>query len=186
MAMKIYTKTGDQGKTSLIGGTKVLKSHTRIESYGTMDELNSHIGLCRDLISIEEVRNTLKEIQDRLFTIGSALACDPEKETKLKIPDLKESDVMFLEHEMDQMDLILDPLQYFIMPGGHPTVSHLHIARCVCRRAERLVVDLLINEDEHENLVVKYINRLSDYLFTLSRYMAKDLNAEEIAWRPRV
>jgi cob(I)alamin adenosyltransferase len=138
------------------------------------------------LISIEEVRNTLKEIQDRLFTIGSALACDPEKETKLKIPDLKESDVMFLEHEMDQMDLILDPLQYFIMPGGHPTVSHLHIARCVCRRAERLVVDLLINDDEHENLVVKYINRLSDYLFTLSRYMAKDLNAEEIAWRPRV
>ena len=93
---------------------------------------------------------------------------------------------MFLEHEMDQMDLILDPLQYFIMPGGHPTVSHLHIARCVCRRAERLVVDLLINDDEHENLVVKYINRLSDYLFTLSRYMAKDLNAEEIAWRPRV
>jgi cob(I)alamin adenosyltransferase len=142
--------------------------------------------LCRDLISIEEVRNTLKEIQDRLFTIGSALACDPEKETKLKIPDLKESDVMFLEHEMDQMDLILDPLQYFIMPGGHPTVSHLHIARCVCRRAERLVVDLLINDNEHENLVVKYINRLSDYLFTLSRYMAKDLNAEEIAWRPRV
>lgn len=186
MAMKIYTKTGDKGKTSLIGGTKVLKSHTRIESYGTMDELNSHIGLCRDLISITEIRDVLKEIQDRLFTIGSALACGPEKETKLKIPDLKESDVTFLEDEMDRMDLELEPLQYFIMPGGHPTVSHLHIARCVCRRAERLVVDLLMSDDDHDSLVVKYINRLSDYLFTLSRYMAKELKAEEIAWRPRV
>jgi cob(I)alamin adenosyltransferase len=186
MAWKIYTKTGDKGTTSLIGGSKVLKSHARIESYGTIDELNSHIGLCRDLISIPEIRIILKEIQDRLFTIGSALACDPEKETKLKIPDLKESDVTLLEDEMDRMDLVLEPLQYFIMPGGHPTVSHIHIARCVCRRAERLVVELLMSDAEQDGLIIKYINRLSDYLFTLSRYIGKDLQVEEITWRPRV
>ncbi len=186
MAWKIYTKTGDKGTTSLIGGSKVSKSHSRIESYGTVDELNSHIGLCRDLISIPEIRITLKEIQDRLFTIGSALACDPEKETKLKIPDLKETDVTLLEDEMDRMDLVLEPLQYFIMPGGHPTVSHIHIARCVCRRAERLVVELLMSDEEQDGLIIKYINRLSDYLFTLSRYIGKDLEVEEITWRPRV
>lgn len=186
MAWKIYTKTGDKGTTSLIGGSKVLKSHARIESYGTIDELNSHIGLCRDLISIPEIRIILKEIQDRLFTIGSALACDPEKETKLKIPDLKETDVTLLEDEMDRMDLNLEPLQYFIMPGGHPTVSHIHIARCVCRRAERLVVELLLSDEEQDGLIIKYINRLSDYLFTLSRYIGKDLQVEEITWRPRV
>ena len=151
MAMKIYTKTGDKGKTSLIGGTKVLKSHARIEAYGTVDELNSNIGLCRDLITDKDIRDLLKEIQDRLFTIGSALACDPEKEPKLKIPDLKETDVSFLEDAMDKMDSELPPLQYFIMPGGHPTVSHLHISRCVCRRAERLVVDLLILNEEQDN-----------------------------------
>lgn len=184
--MKIYTKTGDKGKTSLIGGTKVLKSHARIESYGTVDELNSNIGLCRDLITDKDIRDLLKEIQDRLFTIGSALACDPEKEPKLKIPDLKETDVSFLEDAMDKMDSELPPLQYFIMPGGHPTVSHLHISRCVCRRAERLVVDLLISNEDQDNLIIKYINRLSDYLFVLARYMAKKLNAEEVSWKPRI
>lgn len=186
MATKIYTKTGDGGRTSLIGGTKVLKSHARIESYGTVDELNSNIGLCRDLITDKDIRDLLKEIQDRLFTIGSALACDPEKEPKLKIPDLKETDVLFLEDAMDKMDSELPPLQYFIMPGGHPTVSHLHISRCVCRRAERLVVDLLNTEKDHDSLVIKYINRLSDYLFVLARYMATKLNVEEVSWKPRI
>ena len=186
MAMKIYTKTGDKGKTSLIGGTKVLKSHARIEAYGTLDELNSNIGLCRDLIDQSDIRDVLKEVQDRLFTIGSALACDPEKETSLKIPDLKETDVTFLENEMDRMDLELAPLQYFIMPGGHPTVSHIHIARCVCRRAERLVVDLINSDQSHDILIIKYLNRLSDYLFVLSRNTSKRLNAEEITWRPRI
>lgn len=186
MATKIYTKTGDGGRTSLIGGTKVLKSHARIESYGTVDELNSNIGLCRDLITDKDIRVLLKEIQDRLFTIGSALACDPEKEPKLKIPDLKETDVLFLEDAMDKMDSELPPLQYFIMPGGHPTVSHLHISRCVCRRAERLVVDLLNTEEDHDNLIIKYINRLSDYLFVLARYMATKLNVEEVSWKPRI
>lgn len=186
MAMKIYTKTGDKGKTSLIGGTKVLKSHERIEAYGTVDELNSYIGLCRDLIQDPSVKSLLQEIQDRLFTIGSALACDPEKETKMKIPDIKENDVHLLEAEMDRMDESLEPLQQFILPGGHPTVSHIHIARCICRRTERLVVNLLLDDEENENLIIKYINRLSDYLFTLSRYTSKQLNAEEIPWTPRV
>lgn len=186
MAMKIYTKTGDKGKTSLIGGTKVLKSHERIEAYGTVDELNSYIGLCRDLIQDPSVKSLLQEIQDRLFTIGSALACDPDKETKMKIPDIKENDVHLLESEMDRMDESLVPLQQFILPGGHPTVSHIHIARCICRRTERLVVNLLLDDEENENLIIKYINRLSDYLFTLSRYTSKQLNAVEIPWTPRV
>jgi cob(I)alamin adenosyltransferase len=186
MAMKIYTKTGDKGTTSLIGGTKVSKAHERIEAYGTVDELNSHLGLCRDLINDEHTKNILKELQDRLFTIGSALACDPEKETKMKIPDLTVEDVMLLENEMDRMDATLPPLQFFILPGGHPTVSHIHIARCVCRRTERLVVSLLVSDEPHDNLIVQYINRLSDYLFMLGRYIAQQLNAEEIPWKPRV
>lgn len=184
--MKIYTKTGDKGTTSLIGGTKVLKSHERIEAYGTVDELNSYIGLCRDLIEDKSIKSQLQEIQDRLFTIGAALACDPDKETKLKIPDIKETDVELLETAMDKMDEDLMPLQHFILPGGHPTVSHIHIARCVCRRTERLVVNLLLESEEHESLIIKYINRLSDYLFTLSRFVAKQVNAEEIPWTPRV
>ncbi|MEY3577846.1 MAG: hypothetical protein RL394_1431, partial [Bacteroidota bacterium] len=142
MAFKIYTKTGDKGTTSLIGGTKVSKAHDRIEAYGTVDELNSHIGLCRDLINDEHTKIILKELQDRLFTIGSALACDPEKETKMKIPDLTVEDVVLLENEMDRMDESLEPLKYFILPGGHPVVSQIHIARCVCRRTERLIVAL--------------------------------------------
>jgi len=186
MAFKIYTKTGDKGTTSLIGGTKVSKAHDRIEAYGTVDELNSHIGLCRDLINDEHTKNILKELQDRLFTIGSALACDPEKETKMKIPDLTVEDVVLLENEMDRMDATLPPLQFFILPGGHPTVSHIHIARCVCRRTERLVVALLVSDEPHDNLIVQYINRLSDYLFMLGRYIAQQLNAEEIPWKPRV
>lgn len=186
MSMKIYTKTGDRGTTSLIGGTKVLKSHDRIEAYGTVDELNSYVGLCRDLIEIQEIKDVLKEIQDRLFTIGASLACDPEKETKLKIPDLKEGDIFFLENQMDKMDESLAPLQYFILPGGHPTTSHIHIARCICRRTERLIVTLISSSEEHESLIVKYMNRLSDYLFVLSRYIGSKLNAEEIAWKPRI
>ena len=186
MAARIYTKTGDKGTTSLIGGTKVLKSNDRIEAYGTIDELNAYIGLCRDLIDIPVLKDVLKEIQDRLFTIGSSLACDPEKEPQLKIPDLKEKDVLYLENEMDRMDEELTPLQFFILPGGHPTVSNIHVTRCVCRRSERLIVKLLLRNEEHENLIVKYINRLSDYLFVLGRYMALKLNIEEQQWRPRL
>ena len=140
MAQKIYTKTGDEGKTSLIGGTKVSKSHRRIEAYGTVDELNSWIGLSLDHLNAHVVNNVLNEIQDRLFTIGSTLACDPDKEPKLKIPDLKNEDITLLESEIDKMTESLPVMKSFILPGGHVAVSTLHIARCVCRRAERTCV----------------------------------------------
>src|SRR5689334_19794217 len=152
MSQKIYTKVGDKGTTSLIGGTKVSKSHLRIEAYGTVDELNSYIGLCRDLITDDTSRNRLQEIQDRLFTVGSSLACDPAKEPKMKIPDLKEADVELLEQEMDRMNEAIPAMKNFILPGGHPTVAHLHIARCVCRRAERCCVRLDTGSGELEPL----------------------------------
>lgn len=186
MAMKIYTKTGDKGTTSLIGGTKVPKSHLRIEAYGTVDELNSCIGLCKDLLSDEPGKKILLEVQDRLFTIGSSLACDPIKEPKMRIPDLKEMDVELLEKEMDRMSETLPPMKNFILPGGHPTVSHLHITRCVCRRAERCCVRLELESLEVEEIIIKYLNRLSDYLFVLSRFTGFQLKIEEIPWKPRV
>jgi cob(I)alamin adenosyltransferase len=184
--MKIYTKTGDKGTTSLIGGTKVSKSHLRIEAYGTVDELNSYIGLCKDLLTDNQSKLILQEVQDRLFTIGSSLACDPVKEPKMRIPDLKEEDVTLLEKEMDKMNETMPAMKNFILPGGHVTVSHLHITRCVCRRAERCCVRLEIERHEVEPIVIKYINRLSDYLFVLARFTAHQLNAPEIPWKPRM
>ena len=186
MSMKIYTKTGDKGTTSLIGGTKVPKSHLRIESYGTVDELNSYIGLCKDLLSDAYGKKMLQEIQDRLFTIGSSLACDPEKEPKMKIPDLKEADIELLEQEMDKMNDLIPDMKSFILAGGHPTLSHLHIARCICRRAERCCVRLEIETGEAEQIIIKYLNRLSDYLFVLSRYTGHQMNIEEIPWKARI
>jgi cob(I)alamin adenosyltransferase len=186
ITLKIYTKAGDLGKTSLIGGTKVPKSHIRIESYGTIDELNSFIGLVSDQINDAHIKTILKEIQDRLFTIGSSLACDPEKETILKIPDLKESDINLLEREIDHMNDALPAMKNFILPGGHAAVSTAHVARCVCRRAERICVNMLENEMFVELLVIKYLNRLSDYLFVLARYVAHLLNVAEIPWKARV
>jgi cob(I)alamin adenosyltransferase len=183
MATKIYTKTGDTGTTSLIGGTKVPKSHLRIEAYGTVDELNSYIGLCKDLLTDEQGKKILLEVQDRLFTIGSSLACDPVKEPKMKIPDLKETDIELLEKEIDRMNEVIPPMKNFILPGGHTTLSQLHIARCVCRRAERCSVRL---EQQAEAIIIKYLNRLSDYLFVLSRYTGHQLSVEEIPWKPRV
>ncbi len=186
MPLKIYTRTGDKGTTSLIGGTKVPKSHLRIEAYGTVDELNAHIGLCRDLITDEQVRGLLREIQDRLFTVGSSLACDPEKESGLKIPDLKEEDITLLEKDIDRMNEEIPPMKNFVLPGGHVTVSQLHIARCVCRRAERHCVQLQQAQSEVEPIIIKYLNRLSDHLFVLSRYLTHQLNVEEIPWKPRI
>ena len=186
MAFKIYTKTGDKGKTSLIGGTKVLKSDLRIESYGTVDELNSYIGLVCDLVNDPGSRKLLSEVQDRLFTIGSALACDPEKEPNLRIPDLIESDVSLLEKEIDRMSDILPEMKSFILPGGHPTVSHIHIARCICRRAERCCVRLQETDPELEPLIIIYLNRLSDYLFTLGRFVAHLMGVPEVPWTPRI
>ena len=184
--MKIYTKTGDLGKTSLIGGTKVPKSHLRIESYGTVDELNSYIGLLSDHLTDSHSKNVLKEIQDRLFTIGSSLACDPDKEPLMKIPDLKETDIVFLEKEIDEMEKVLPAMKFFILPGGHVAVSTAHVARCICRRAERLCVNMQEHELFVDPLVIKYINRLSDHLFVLARYTGHLLKVEEVAWKPRV
>ncbi|HUR66529.1 MAG TPA: cob(I)yrinic acid a,c-diamide adenosyltransferase [Chitinophagaceae bacterium] len=186
MPLKIYTKTGDKGTTSLIGGTKVSKAHIRIETYGTVDELNSWIGMVSDQLTHKHSRKLLKEIQDRLFTIGSSLACDPEKETKMKIPDLDEADIELLENEIDRMNEKLPEMKSFILPGGHPVVSSVHVARCVCRRAERLCVALHEQNMFVEPLVVKYLNRLSDYLFVLSRYIGYRLKVKEIPWKPRV
>jgi cob(I)alamin adenosyltransferase len=186
MSFKIYTKTGDLGKTSLIGGTKVPKSHIRIETYGTVDELNSYIGFCNDQIKDTATQITLREIQDRLFTIGASLATDPEKDSKMKIPDLKEEDVRLLETEIDRMNESLPPMKFFILPGGHPAVSSLHIARCVCRRAERLCVQMQQDDLFVEPLVIKYMNRLSDYLFVSARYIGNLEEVAEIPWKPRV
>lgn len=182
--MKIYTKTGDKGQTSLIGGTRVPKYHLRIETYGTVDELNSHIGLimCQDIAP--EYKKLLKEIQDRLFTIGATLAADPEK-SKMKIPDLHETDIILLEQEMDLMNEVLPPLKHFVLPGGNTTVSYCQIARCVCRRAERLTVELAEKSFVDEKVSV-YLNRLSDYLFVLARKLNMDFSAEENIWIPRI
>lgn len=183
---KIYTKTGDHGKTSLIGGTKVPKSHLRIEAYGTVDELNSYIGLLNDQLTDPASNKILREIQDRLFTIGSSLACDPDKEPKMKLPDLSEADVSLLENEIDRMNETLRPMRSFILPGGHTSVSFAHVARCVCRRAERHCVNMKELEMFVDPLIIKYLNRLSDYLFVLARYTAKILNVEEVEWKARI
>lgn len=186
MALKIYTKTGDKGKTSLIGGTKVAKSNIRIETYGTIDELNSFMGLVGDHCPDDHSKNMVKEIQDRLFTIGAALACDPDKEQKLKIPDLKEDDVTLLEKEIDAMNEKLPEMKHFILPGGHVAVSTIHVARCVCRRSERQCVGMEEQTLFVEPLIIKYLNRLSDYLFVLARYTGHVLQVRETVWKPRV
>ncbi|HFA47616.1 MAG TPA: cob(I)yrinic acid a,c-diamide adenosyltransferase [Bacteroidetes bacterium] len=182
MSFKIYTKTGDAGQTSLFGGRRLPKSHLRIDAYGTVDELNSYVGLLRDAIENDAFRGVLKEIQNRLFTIGSNLAMDPAK--NLDPPDIVDSDIELLENQIDEMEAELPPLKNFILPGGHTTVSFCHLARTVCRRAERLVVGLNLQEPV-EPLLVRYLNRLSDYLFVLARKLGKDLGAEEVVWKPR-
>lgn len=180
--MKIYTKTGDQGETSLIGGTRVSKDHDRIEAYGTIDELNSYLGLVKDSIPLSSEQQVLSIVQDRLFSIGSHLAADPSK-SRMVLPEIKEEDVKLLEQAMDRMDEKLPPLKNFILPGGHPIVSHCHIARCICRRAERAVVRL-DHQEKVETIILHYLNRLSDYLFVLARFVGKELNIIETAWKP--
>ncbi len=181
--MKVYTKKGDTGTTGLIGGTRVPKYELRIEAYGTVDELNSHIGLLRDKAIDSQSKADLIEIQDRLFTLGSLLAEDKEK-SKMKLPQIAPQDITFLEDRIDQMDEQLEPMKSFILPGGHETVSFCHIARCVCRRAERIATEL----DHHANinkLILAYLNRLSDYLFVYGRFLSAKLQAEEIPWVPK-
>lgn len=183
--MKIYTKTGDTGKTSLIGGTRVCKSDLRVECYGTVDELNAYIGLLNDELKNIGLENSLTGIQHNLFVIGSFLAIDTEKSTRTFLPELSENDIVFLEEAIDQMNESLPKMTHFILPGGHVIVSHAHIARTVCRRSERLCVRLLEDRDDARIFfVVKYLNRLSDYLFVLARFIAKHLGVEEIKWVP--
>lgn len=182
--MKIYTKTGDKGLTSLVGGSRVSKAELRIEAYGTVDELNSYVGMLRDQEVNYPRKDFLKEIQDRLFTIGAILASEPEQ-TRKQIPDLLLSDIQLLETAMDTMDEELEPMRFFILPGGHPSISFGHLARTVCRRAERNVIRMA-EESDVNTLVITYLNRLSDYLFVLCRKMAQELGIEETAWKPRV
>ncbi|WP_339607933.1 cob(I)yrinic acid a,c-diamide adenosyltransferase [uncultured Roseivirga sp.] len=181
--MKIYTKTGDSGTTSLLGGARVSKAHLRIEAYGTVDELNSFLGVLRDQPVNEKRLALLKEIQDRLFTLGAELATEPSKDKVVK-PDLLPSDIELLEKEMDEMEKDLEPLKNFILPGGHPSVSYAHVARCVCRRAERICI-ALNNESPVDSLVIQYLNRLSDFFFMLGRKIAQELGIEEVKWEPR-
>ena len=183
--MKVYTKKGDQGLTGLIGGTRIPKYDIRIESYGTVDELNSYVGLLRDKSISKQDYNDLLYIQDRLFTLGSLLAADPEK-SKMTLPELKEEDIEKLEQRIDEMDSKLEPMKAFVLPGGHETVSYIHIARCVCRRAERLVAALDSETKTSYAIGLKYLNRLSDYIFVYSRYTAKELKAKEEPWIPKV
>lgn len=182
--MKIYTKTGDTGQTALFGGKRLPKDDLRIEAYGTVDELNSHVGLLRDSGLSSTAQSTLLEIQDRLFTIGSLLASDPEKDN-LQVPQISDEDVQRLESEMDEMNEDLPEMRSFLLPGGHPAVSQCHIVRCVCRRAERRAVSLAAVSPV-KPIIIQYLNRLSDYFFVLSRSIAVQKNAVESPWKPRM
>lgn len=180
--MKIYTKTGDQGMTSLVGGQRVPKNSARLESYGTVDELNSHIGMVRALAGVSPAADELVEIQRRLFDAGGYLATEPG-DTFAKVA-IREEDILFLEQAIDRMDAVLPPMRHFVLPGGTPAVSACHIARTVCRRAERRILDLATQSDV-DALLIKYVNRLSDYLFILARQLAHDEGAEELKWEAR-
>jgi len=181
--MKVYTRKGDTGETSLIGGTRVKKTNVRIEAYGTVDELNSFIGLIRDTAKDKSAEEVLLEIQNLLFTIGSSLAADPGK-NRMALPQVDESDIVKLENEMDSMNEGLPELKNFILPGGDLASSHCHVARCVCRRAERRAVGLsemtMIDEK-----IIRYLNRLSDYLFVLARFYTHKHEGEETLWKTR-
>jgi len=181
--MKIYTKTGDKGTTSLLGGTRVSKADLRIDSYGEVDELNAYLGVVRDSITDERGRAVLLQIQHVLFVIGSQLACEKEA-LKTKLPALEEKEILLLEESIDQMNESLPTMTHFILPGGHLAISYCHVARTVCRRSERNIV-ALSETTEINPLIVTYINRLADYLFVLSRYISYQLNIDEIKWIPK-
>jgi len=178
--MKIYTKTGDKGSSSLLGGTRVEKSHARLESYGTIDELNAFIGVVRDSTDHAVIREELLHIQHILFVIGSHLACEKE-DIRPKLPYFTESDVTALEQSIDRMNETLEPMKHFILPGGHLLLSHCHVARTVCRRAERNII-ALYQDIPKDLLIIAYVNRLADYLFVLARYFGHLLEVPEIPW----
>ena len=186
MAFKIYTKTGDKGSTSLIGGLRVPKNHIRIEAYGTVDELNSYLGMVNDMAGNATISEWLREIQDRLFTVGSVLATNPDKEVKMKLPDVHAEDVTWLEQRIDEMNASLPEMRSFIIPGGQLAASTCHVARCVCRRAERICVGMQQDNEQIPELIIQYLNRLSDFLFVLARYIAHINGVEDLPWRARV
>lgn len=181
--MKIYTKTGDKGETSLLSGERVEKTNARIEAYGTVDELNAWVGVLRDSIQDETVNSQLTYIQDKLFTAGSHLATHPENKRDFNLPDITNEHIDMLEKAMDTMDSELPPMRNFVLPGGHIAVSNTHVCRTVCRRAERRVIDVM-NQGKVNEIIVQYLNRLSDYFFVLSRFVAQKNNATETPWKP--
>ncbi len=181
---KIYTRTGDKGETSLLNGRRVPKYHVRIEAYGTLDELNSFVGNLGDQLDECAEKSILLEVQDRLFTAESLLATEPGTEPGKRLPRLEESDILLLEKEIDRMNTVLPELKAFILPGGHPLVSYCHICRTVCRRAERIVIRLS-TESEVDEVIVRYLNRLSDYFFVLARKLARDNGVPDLVWKPR-
>ena len=186
MAFKIYTKTGDKGSTSLIGGVRVPKNHIRIESYGTVDELNSYLGMVNDMTQDVLINDWIREIQDRLFTVGSVLATNPDKEVKMELPDVHDADVIWLEQKIDEMNEELPEMRSFILPGGHLASSTCHVARCICRRAERICVGMQEQDEVIPELIIRYLNRLSDFLFVLARFIAHKNGVEDLPWRARV
>ena len=180
--MKIYTKTGDKGTTSLYGGKKVSKDNIRVEAYGNIDELNAYVGLLRDQAIDQDSKKSLLKIQNELFVLGSLLATPPEKvKKKSNTKSITLQHISFLENEIDKMTKYLAPMTHFILPGGHPIVSYCHIARNVCRRAERRVVHLS-EESLVDGILLGYLNRLSDYFFVLARKLSKDLGVKETLW----
>ncbi len=186
MSFKIYTKTGDKGTTSLIGGIRVPKNHIRIDAYGTVDELNSVLGMVNDIAGDAKINGWIREIQDRLFTVGSVLATAPDKDVKMKLPDVHDADVTWLEQLIDEMNTTLPEMRSFILPGGNLASSTCHVARCVCRRAERICVAMQQEEEYVPDLIIKYLNRLSDFLFVLARHIAHINGAEDVPWRARI
>jgi len=185
MAFKIYTKTGDKGKTGLIGGSRVSKTDAHIEACGVLDELNSHIGLVADLLTSPTEIDFLREIQKDLFVVGAVVTLDVSKKNAPRIPQLKDAKIQLLENKIDAMDATLPAMTHFILPGGHPTVSHIHIARSVCRKAERTVIAL--KENIYPTLpenILQYLNRLSDFLFVFARFVGREIGVEEIKWIP--
>ena len=185
MAFKIYTKTGDAGETALIGGTRIPKSHIRIEAYGTVDELNSWFGVIRDHIQDASLNLSLASVQNTLFVVGSQLATDPDKNIKMNLPALTDQEIHMLESSIDAMESKLPELKNFVLPGGHPASSFIHVARCVCRRAERICVQMQELEFSVQPIVIRYLNRLSDYFFILSRHLAQIMGATEVLWKGR-
>jgi len=182
--MKIYTKTGDKGETAMIGGKRVAKNHLRIEAYGTIDELIAYVGVVRDHSENQEIIKDLIHVQDKLMVSAAILASEVDEFSE-KLPKLFDEDIVWLEKRIDRMEEQLPSLASFILPGGHPAVSFCHVARTVCRRAERVTLGLY-DDANLPDVLLKFLNRLSDFLFILARFLSSQFQSEEIPWRARL